>query len=132
MYHKPPGTASDDERNLRMFILDVLRYDVESVETIVKLLNNPGSIGWRNIWPHDFTADEVTYALLGLATDGMVAALQEHDGPPRLEAASPAILQQAAEVGSLWFALTAKGRQAWEDWEPPPDYGSTRADSETT
>jgi hypothetical protein len=35
------------EKHLPMFVIDVLRYDIEQISNIVTLLNNAAGVGWR-------------------------------------------------------------------------------------
>jgi hypothetical protein len=60
-----------------MFIIDVLRYDVEAIPSILKLLNDDGSLGWRFAWPHDFTIEEVKQTLEELLQKDLVLPLYE-------------------------------------------------------
>ncbi len=105
---------------IEMFILDVLRHDIEDVFSIVKMLNNTGSIGWRKFWPHDFTVKEVVTAVNALIRDGLVCQLVYDT-----ECASAVSADSAIEIitGSeeVWHELTEIGRQIWEQWEPPID-----------
>jgi hypothetical protein len=118
MGHRP--TSLDD---LRMFILDVLRHDqIEQVPSILNMLNNDGCIGWRDCWPHDFTAEEVIPALERLISEGSIEALREDKSgneviPVPVE--NPDVQQ---EVDTMWFALTPKGRARWNEWKPPKEY----------
>jgi hypothetical protein len=103
---------------LAMFILDVLRYDIEAVPSIVNLLNNRGSIGWRNFWAYDFTEKEVTSALETLLQRGLVKPLRYDETLKELVAVQE-VESIRGNIDSLWFMLTERGRQAWEKWEPP-------------
>jgi hypothetical protein len=110
--------GSGNSSLLAMFILDVLRYDIEAVPSIVNLLNNRGSIGWRNFWAHDFTEKEVTSALDTLLQRGLVKPLRYDETLKEL-----VVVQEVesirGNIDSLWFMLTERGRQAWEKWAPP-------------
>lgn len=107
------------ERQLDMFVLDVLRHDiVEPVSSIVRLLNDRTCIGWREFWPHDFSGSEVIPALLDLERSGHVRALREAEGEDQL-VPIPSGQLDASEAEDVWFSLTEKGHHLWEEWEPP-------------
>jgi hypothetical protein len=110
--------ATYNDAQLLMFVVDVLRYDIERIPSIVKLLNNRGSVGWRFFWPHDFTEKEVISALKQLMQRGLVRPVR-YD--PSAQALMDAVGPVQIEIGdeSTWFALTDQGWQAWEDWHPP-------------
>jgi hypothetical protein len=59
-------------RHLPMFVVDVLRYDIEQISNIVTLLNSAGGVGWRVFWPRDFHETEVFGALTQLIDRGWV------------------------------------------------------------
>lgn len=104
-----------------MFVLDVLRHDVGAqLSSILKLLNNDGCIGWREFWPHDFTSEEVIPILLSLERAGSVRALHEIIPDDTGNGLAPLPVGQItpADCGDVWFALTARGRRLWEQWEP--------------
>lgn len=111
-------TPSPD-RQLDMFVLDVLRHDAaEQVSSIVRLLNDTTCIGWRQFWPHDFAGSEVVPALLDLERSGLVRALREGEEDGQLVPIASGQLDPS-EADEVWFALTDKGRRLWEQWEPP-------------
>lgn len=112
--------SPENARHLPMFILDVLRHDVEQVPSVLRLLNNRGSIGWREDWPRDFVEADVLPALKDLVDQGLVQPLKYSHLSQALEPIrDPADVQR--DAASLWFVLMKRGWQAWEDWEPPPD-----------
>jgi hypothetical protein len=110
--------GSGNSSLLSMFILDVLRHDIEAVPSIVNLLNNRGSIGWRNFWAHDFTEKEVTWALENLLQRGLVKPLRYDEILKELVAVQE-VESIRGNIDSLWFMLTERGLQAWERWVPP-------------
>ena len=99
-----------------MFILDVLRYDIEKVDNILNLLNDEGCVGWRVFWNRDFNRDEVVAALEQLARFKLVNVLREHSAA-LVPTDFPENFLQVAD--SLWFQLNGHGRHAWERWTPP-------------
>ena len=119
--------SKNAQEDLKMFVVDVLRHDaVEQISSILRLLNNTGCIGWRDQWPHDFTAQEVESALAHLIQEGLVCPFRERTENDPNEAnedgfvAIPVVdFRFAGERDSLWFHLTRKGREAWSRWEPP-------------
>ena len=115
------GPSCSDRRksdsNLRMFVLDVLRHDVEELSSIVKMLNNRGCIGWREFWPDDFTSDEVGVALEALLSDGLVTALAYDVDQSSLVRVSEYVDVRGSS--KIWYELNPKGRALWESWDPP-------------
>lgn len=102
---------------LEMFVLDVLRYDYESIDSIIKLLNDSEGVGWREFWPTDFSTEELIPALESLVKkehvkpfyfDQTTQSLEKFDHPCFIEV-----------VEQVWFGLTEEGRQHWEAWSPP-------------
>jgi hypothetical protein len=109
-------------------VLDVLRHDViEDLRGILNLMNNDGCIGWRELWPHDFTEEEVMKALRELDAEGLVLTLRERT----TEEGFDELPRQSAElrdnVPGLWFHLTPEGRRKWDAWEPPISAADTAA-----
>lgn len=105
-----------------MFVVDVLRHDIEQVSSIVNLLNDTGCIGWRDQSPSDFSSNQVISVIPNLVEKGYVDVY--------MYSKSEDALVPACEVGSMpegfagkensyWFLLTDKGRAAWELWSPP-------------
>ena len=102
---------------LEMFVLDVLQHDVaEQVPSILRLLNNRGCIGWRDFWPHDFSAEEVTAALRQLVHTGLVELFSEDHAGTLSVCDKP---DWNAPMESLWFGIASAGRAKWGEWEPP-------------
>lgn len=102
-----------------MFILDVLRYDAEDFESLVRLLNDDSSIGWRDCWPSDFSAEDVSQALRTLVSRGLVETLVERQG-----VLTPG--GELVDVKPVWYRVTQQGLQAWESWTPPKAPGTGR------
>jgi hypothetical protein len=65
-----------------MFVIDVLRHDIEDVAAVLRMLNNTGSLGWRKFSSHDFTREEVKAALARLIKAGLATPL-EYDSMKR-------------------------------------------------
>jgi len=102
-----------------MFIADVLRYDIEAVPSILRLLNNRGAIGWREFWPRDFTEEDILPALEELVSQGLVQPLEVDESTRELRRVERPV-NVRAEASELWFLLTKRGWDAWDEWEPPP------------
>jgi hypothetical protein len=103
-----------------MCVIDVLRYDIENVASIVKLLNNKESIGWRQLSDRDFTGEDVVAALEELVEREMVLVLKEDRSTSELRKTRQ--LKSGHEgVHALWFELRPEGRKAWNSWSPPKD-----------
>lgn len=119
----PDKSAHRDFGNLKMFILDVLRWDeLEGVQNIQDMLNEERTIGWRDQWPHDFTKGEIVPALLELVNSGMIAAYES--SRDRMVALDAQELEDRANLDEVWFHLTKLGRIRWQSWHPPPDLRS--------
>jgi hypothetical protein len=112
---RPERDKTTDD--LRMFILDVLRHDVEEVASIVKMLNNRGCIGWRTFSDHDFTVQEVIPALQELLQKGLVASLSYDPEKGTLVPAEKGLNDLEGE--EVYFELTLRGFAVWEKWSPP-------------
>ncbi len=103
-----------------MFIVDVLRHDIEQVSSIIKLLNDRECIGWREFWPHDFSIEEAVYSLNRLMNRSYVRQLiydQEN------KVLIPAVTTNEIVTGEeeYWFELTDLGKAAWKEWNPPAE-----------
>lgn len=107
---------------VKMFVLDVLKYDIEQISSIVNLMNNAGCIGWRECWPADFSKEDVIPVLGELVQDGYLD-LYDYSEPEKR-------LVPAGDVGYLpgdfsgneekfWYLLTNKGRKLLDIWDPP-------------
>ncbi len=89
---------------LRMFILDVLQHDVaENIDSILRLLNNTGCIGWRQFWSHDFTKREVVDAIHTLVHDGLILPFHEDATVGELVPENPSEISIQHDARALWF-----------------------------
>lgn len=107
--------------DLGMFVLDVLRYDIEQLDSIVKLLNDDSCVGWRMFWPRDFTAADVMDALPGLIAEKRVDVFELSNDGGELVPVDMSRLNLKGKAASYWFLLTERGRAAWDAWEPPTE-----------
>jgi hypothetical protein len=103
-----------------MFILDVLKYDIEPLESILNLLNDRDGIGWRNFWPRDFLSDEVLSALAELIKGGMVKVLRYDELETSLVDSVDYRANLFQHPEQFWFALTDKGTKTLENWDDFP------------
>jgi hypothetical protein len=111
-----------DSALLQMFVLDVLKYDIEQIGSICNLLNDSGCIGWRDHWPHDFSRSEVVGALFDLYKQRLVEILVDNDASDELIYLSDldtSVGDSDSITDDMWFKLTADGKKKWDDWEPP-------------
>ena len=104
--------------DIRMLVLDVLKYDMENLDGIVQLLNDRTGIGWRNFWDRDFAQEEVVSALHDLVHGKLVSVLREESG---VLVSFDAPEHFADVVGSLWFKIRENGLEALNRWTPPID-----------
>ncbi len=105
---------------LKMFILDILHYDYESIPHLIHGLNGD-ALGWRDFWHRDFSLDDVLPRLESLLSEGLVMAFRE-DGEtgnvmPSVEVQK--LGETQGDYHDLWFGLTNKGWQKWYEWELP-------------
>ena len=105
-----------------MFILDVLRYDIEQISSVVSLLNNDGCVGWRSVCGRTFGRQEVVAVMPDLVCDGLVDVYFYSSEQKCLVPHDPAneVPSDFAEIeDQYWYLLTEKGKELWADWEPP-------------
>jgi hypothetical protein len=108
-----------------MFVLDVLRHDdMEQIDSILKLMNNTGCIGWRFTRDSDFQVDEVAARLRVLLEGGYVASYKESTTKPYKNVPVEASSIDWKMIGRIWFSITPKGTDAWAAWSPPRDSSS--------
>ncbi len=103
---------------LGYFILDVLRYDIEQMPTVLNLLNGTGSVGWREFWNRDFERGEVREMLEYLAERGLVVPYADANEPELV----PLTIERARQMSDeyLWWLLDVCGKEAWDKWEGYP------------
>jgi len=102
-----------------MFVLDVLKYDIEQIGSILNLLNDDTCIGWRPFWGRPFTTAETTKWLAELADQGLVEVCHERGGYLVPVDDNPVLDENT--VGAYWFRLMTRGEEALERWDPPID-----------
>ena len=67
--------AVDRAAKLSVFVIDVLRCDIESMQTLISHLNGP-VIGWRSSWHHDLAEEEIFPVLEELVHKDLVEVFQ--------------------------------------------------------
>ena len=108
---KEAATHSDQ---LPMFVLDVLKHGEFQLPTLLDVVNETETLGWRALWPRDFNTSDLIPALEQLARDGLVAVL-DFD----MRRVSSDDIDVFRDQSSLWFGLSEKGRRALRAWTPP-------------
>lgn len=115
-----------EDRDCRMFVLDVLKYDIEQIESILNLLNDDTGIGYRPFWGRPFETAEVTKWLAELADSALVEICHERDGYLVPVDDNPDLNENT--VGDYWFRLMRRGEEALERWDPPVDLDESSGD----
>lgn len=108
-----------DRIDLSMCVLDVLRYDIEPIDSIIRLLNDDGCIGWRHLRESDFTVQDVLPLLKRLVAEGFVDVYERNHDDSELVPVDAEKIDIDKRVDEYWYLLTPAGREAWEAWEPP-------------
>jgi hypothetical protein len=107
-------------RELIHFVaLDALANDLEDLEGILRILNSPSELGWRDQHPAEFTRDEVVPALLRAIGDGTVEACVYSDSERALVGVGENVVPNGP-FDHMWFRLTRRGRMVLDAWKPPP------------
>jgi hypothetical protein len=106
-----------DELEIQMCVADVMRDDViESVQSVLNMLNHPYESSWRVARGAPFTAEEVRAALQRLMDAGHVTPNAEE-----LDAGVCSSIPRE-KVGTdypwsdVWFHLERSGHEAVERW----------------
>jgi DNA-binding PadR family transcriptional regulator len=89
------------QSHLSMFVLDVLRW-ANSYDSILNVINDHHTVGWRDVWGRPFSPAEIDSALTDLIQRGFVA--------------------ECADTPN-YYEITESGRSAWDEWMPPGDAG---------
>lgn len=106
---------------LQMFILDVLRHDIECCASILNLLNDDsGTVGWREFWPRDFTLADIMPALESLIVKGWVIPYKFDPAQRELEEDPDEGRGFRERPDDYWFLLSEQGRRRWEQWDDFP------------
>jgi hypothetical protein len=99
---------------LGYFVLDVLQYDTEQMNSILGMLNARSDMGWRDSTDRDFTAPEVREVLHYLAGGGLLIPYADLGG----EQLVPIDGESAKRMsdGHLWWLLSAEGEKVLDEW----------------
>jgi hypothetical protein len=103
-----------------MFVIDVLHYDIEDTDAVLRMLNNAGPLGWRRFSSQDFTREEVLIALDRLVREGFVRPL-EYDPVRRELVDMNRPVDVRKEGSSLWYKLEQPGFELWNFWKSPKE-----------
>ena len=103
-----------------MFVIDVLRYDIEDLAAVLRMLNNTGPMGWRKFWPRDFTPEEVLEALDRLVSRGLAKPI-EYDPVRRELVDADRHVDVQKEGGSLWYKVEQSALDLWNKWKSPKE-----------
>ena len=102
---------------LGYFVLDVLQYDVERMDSILGMLNARSDMGWRALSDRDFSAPEVREVLEHLAGSGLVIPYADLGGEQLL----PVDTERAERMSDeeLWWLLSVEGEKVLDEWWHP-------------
>lgn len=109
-------TPKNDERSLLMFVANCLADDVESVESVLSLLNKPGNDGFTLEWGRCFAREEVEGGLRRLIRLGWAVPYSPLGPEGRLSPMDKAAIFGMHCIDSLWFGLTEEGRRHHNIW----------------
>lgn len=105
----------DRQELLDLYVLDAIADDIEDIESILRMLNNP-SIGWREEWGKDFERPEVVLALSRLVKAGQVLAYGlDGQGKELIEANKQALASTTYD--DFWFGPSPAGRIRHQTWK---------------
>jgi|SRR5215207_5057494 len=99
---------------LGYFVLDVLQYDIERMDSILGMLNARSDMGWRALSDRDFSAPEVREVLEHLAGSGLVIPYADLGGEQLL----PVDTERAERMSDeeLWWLLSVEGEKVLDEW----------------
>ncbi|HMG17259.1 MAG TPA: hypothetical protein VK573_00935 [Gemmatimonadales bacterium] len=105
----------DSQALLDLYVLDAMADDIEDVESILRMLNNP-SIGWRDEWGKDFERLDVVTALSRLAKAGQVVVYRlDTDGKELIRTQDQTL--PPSTYDDFWFGLSPAGRIRHQTWK---------------
>jgi hypothetical protein len=96
--------------NLCLYVLNSIFDDIESVHTILKLLNKDGVDEFKDQWGQPFTQSEVHRALNTLISDEL-AVVFFPEGPDEYLAPRPNKDTSLVQSPDARFGITPKGRK---------------------
>src|SRR2546430_16557066 len=96
-------------KNLPLLVADMLQDDIESVSSLIKMLNDR-DVGWRHYWGTDFTPDDVIRGLRELINQDWAQVLV-YD--PVQRELVPGELSGTDDLASeeIWYRLTKTGQR---------------------
>lgn len=104
---------------LDMYVLDALANDLEALDDILRILNSPSELGWRDQHPDLFTADEIVPAIIRGVRSGNIEACVYSASEKGLVGLGEGVLSSDS-ADETWFRLTQRGRLVLSAWNPPP------------
>lgn len=105
----------DQQALLDLYVLDALADDIEDLESILRMLNNP-SIGWREEWGKDFERPEVVTALSRLIRAGQVLVyVLDAQGKELIPAQEQTL--PSSSYDDVWFGPSPAGRIRHQTWK---------------
>lgn len=103
--------------DIQMCVADcLLDDDVESLELVLRGLNEDDSASWRAARGQSFSIEEVQSAMLALIRSGLVTAHTEKPPTYELQPVHLADIGIGVPWASLWFHLRPTGRKAYTTW----------------
>jgi hypothetical protein len=112
------ATKTLTEDDLGLFVLDALSNDIESIESILSLINSD-EYGWKNVVGRAFVDKEIKHSLKRLIDKKWVNLLV-YD--PRLAMAVKSVTDSIEAHEETWFQMTDLGRTVWMEWEVPKEW----------
>ncbi len=106
-------------KSLDYFVLDTLANDLEDLPSILRILNSPTELGWRDQHLAPFVRDEVVPSLIGAVRRGHVEACV-YDGEQRSLVSAGTGVMPSGDLTEVWFRLTTRGKVVLDTWDPPP------------
>lgn len=101
-------------------VLDALANDLENLEDIERILNNPSELGWRDQHPLPFTREEIVPSLLRAIRERLVEVCRYTDDKRALAGLGEGTIPTTGLTNEDWFRLTDRGRTVLNSWEAPP------------
>lgn len=111
-----------------LFVLDALANDLEDLESVLRILNSPSELGWRDQHPAVFTREEVIPAVFRGIGEGNIEACVTAAAEPVLIGLGERKLPDGP-LDEVWFRLTKRGRTVLNSWDPPPWAGESTTET---
>lgn len=103
--------------DIRMCVADAMQDDdIESVESVLSVLNSPADSSWCIARGQAFPSNEVEAAIRELLDVGMVTPYMETTLSGGCTPIKADLVDAEFAIGMLWFRLEQSGRDAVRDW----------------